>query len=129
MEPCSQGTRTRTHPVRRVSYRLPRDLRDRSREVIRKVKGPKGKSDWIREALAELVVVDPRLSRVGLGEALADHDVIDMVILDPASSEVLDQACLAVRRQDPLFQGVQSAVIRAALRYALERETDPYLEN
>lgn len=110
--------------MRKISYRLPRELRDRMRAVIRQGPGPKGKSEWVCRALAGLVATDPRLARVGLGEALVENDVTDAINLDDRTAELLEQACCAVRRQDPLFQGVQSAVIRAALRHALEPDIE-----
>jgi hypothetical protein len=91
------------------------------RETVLKTHGPKGKSDWMCKVVTCFVRADPRLTQVGLGEALVDNDVTDVVNFDDKTWELFEQACLTIRRQDPLFQGVQSALIRAALRYALDK--------
>lgn len=105
--------------MRKVSYRLPAPLLDQVKHSALIVYGPKGKSRWICEAIRELVDADPGLTKVGLSEALSDNDALDIVNFDETTWALFEQACLVVRRQDPFFEGVRSAVIRAAIRHRI----------
>jgi hypothetical protein len=88
-------------------------------EFVEKEYGKKGKSRWIKEAIAHLLANDAGLSSVGLGEDYETFDTSDVVIVDSATIDNLQTAITTIRRQDPLFEGVQSAVIRAAIRMRL----------
>jgi hypothetical protein len=83
--------------------------------------GRQGGSRWIREAIISLVDHDPGMSTVGLGEDRQRFPALRTLELDEASSRALEKAVLIVRSQDPLIEGVRSAVIRAAIRHRLTR--------
>jgi predicted DNA-binding protein len=104
---------------KKTTYRLPADLRQSMLESVAKEYGKKGKSRWIKEAIAELIAKDAALASVGLGEDYETHDASDVLVMDCAALEQLQTAMTTIRRQDPLFAGVQSAVIRAAIRMRL----------
>jgi len=104
---------------KKTTYRLPAELRQNMLASVAKEYGKKGKSRWIKEAIADLIVKDAGLASVGLGEDYETYDQSDVVIMDSAAYENLQTAMTTIRRQDPLFQGVQSAVIRAAIRMRL----------
>jgi len=104
---------------KKTTYRLPSALRKSMLESVAKKYGKKGKSRWINEAIEELIKNDPGLSSVGLGEDYETYDTADVVAMDSAGLESLQTAMTTIRRQDPLFEGVQSAVIRAAIRLRL----------
>jgi len=104
---------------KKTTYRLPSELRESMLESVAKEYGKKGKSRWIREAIANLIARDAGLASVGLGEDYETYDTSDVVVMDSAAFENLQTAMTTIRRQDPLFAGVQSAVIRAAIRMRL----------
>ena len=104
---------------KKTTYRLPSELRESMLKSVAREYGKKGKSRWIKEAIADLIVKDAGLSSVGLGEDYENYDASDVVVMDSATFENLQTAMTTIRRQDPLFQGVQSAVIRAAIRLRL----------
>lgn len=79
--------------------------------------GGKGKSRWVREALKQLFEDDPELVTVGLGDALETNDAEDTFYLDEEGMGFIDHAVTMVRAQDPRFEGVQSALLRAAIRW------------
>lgn len=89
-------------------------------EAVRACYGAKGKSRWIREALEELLAEDRALQSVGVGEELAKKDSADVVDLGPELPARIQGAIEILRRQDPLMEGVQSAIIRAAIRRKLK---------
>ena len=108
--------------AKKTTYRLPAGLRASMLASVAREYGKKGKSRWIKEAIAELVARDAGLSSVGLGEDYETHDTSDVLVMDGAALEQLQGAMTLIRRQDPLFEGVQSAVIRAAIRRRLVGE-------
>jgi hypothetical protein len=104
---------------KKTTYRLPSELRESMLETVAREYGKKGKSRWIKEAIAELIAKDAGFASVGLGEDYETYDTSDVLVMDGATFEKLQTAMTAIRRQDPLFEGVQSAVIRAAIRMRL----------
>lgn len=106
--------------MNKTTYRLPSGLRDTMRTVARMQYGPKGKSRWVREAIEDLLRADPALTSVGIAEDLMQHDALDVVSLEDGLRERIEAAMTTLRRQDPLMKGVQSVIIRAAIRRKLK---------
>lgn len=104
---------------KKTTYRLPSELRNSMLESVAMEYGKKGKSKWIKEAIDGLIAKDKGLTSVGLGEDYETNDASDVLVIDSATLEKLQTAMTLIRRQDPLFEGVQSAVIRAAIRMRL----------
>ena len=104
---------------KKTTYRLPSHLRKKMLESVAREYGKKGKSRWIKEAITGLITKDTGLSSVGLGEDYETYDASDVIIIDSATFERLQTAMTTIRRQDPLYEGVQSSVIRAAIRMRL----------
>lgn len=96
------------------------------REASSAVYGAKGKSRWVREALVMLAAEDPAMTSVGLGEAHFVPACSEQILLSEESEETLEKLVARVRRQDPLAEGVQSQVLRAAVRWRLERSSRPF---
>jgi hypothetical protein len=92
------------------------------RERARQLYGLKGKSRWVREAVVELLDSEPVLESVGAGEDLMQHNVLDVVDLGDELPRRIERAMVLLRRQDPLMEGVQSAIIRAAIRRRLAND-------
>jgi len=81
--------------------------------------GGKGKSRWVREALTQLFKHDPDLMNVGVGDDLEVNDAEDAFFLSMENGLAIDAAVEIIRSQYPRAEGVQSAIIRAAVRYRL----------
>ncbi|MFA6094265.1 MAG: hypothetical protein WC757_00005 [Candidatus Paceibacterota bacterium] len=104
----------------KTTYRLPNELRLKMLSVVAENYGKKKKSQWINDAIKQLIETDLTLSSVGLGEHYDIQDRTDVLLIDESTLLLLESAMLKVRRQDPLYQGVQSAIIRAAIRKKLD---------
>lgn len=107
----------------KTTVRMTRVMRDGLRIVAAKEYGGKGKSRWVREALQDLNEMDPALTTVGVGESTFVPECSDQVILGLRESDLLDELVARIRRQDPLAEGVQSQILRAAIRRRLQRST------
>lgn len=108
----------------RMTYAMQMELRDAARRAY----GGKGKSRWVRDALEKLAEEDPALTTVGLGEHDFVPECVEQVQLSDSALELLEKLVSRVRRQDPLAEGVQSQVLRAAVRLRLERSCRPAAE-
>lgn len=104
----------------KTTYRLPNELRQKMLKAVAETYGAKKKSLWINDAIKLLVDTDSILSTVGLGEFYDVYDKVDVVLIDENTQMLLETAMLKIRRQDPLYSGVQSAIIRAAIRKKLD---------
>ena len=105
----------------KTTYRLPSDLKIKMLQAVEKSYGKKKKSQWINEAINNLVKYDIGLASVGLGEHYESQDKSDVLLLDEKTFQALETAMMIVRRQDPLYEGVQSSIIRAAIRNRLDQ--------
>lgn len=105
----------------KTTYRLPSDLKMKMLQAVEKSYGKKKKSQWINEAINYLISNDIGLASVGLGEHYEIQDKSDVLLLDEKTLQALEAAMTIVRRQDPLYEGVQSSIIRAAIRNRLDQ--------
>ena len=105
----------------KTTYRLPSDLKIKMLQAVEKSYGKKKKSQWINEAINNLVKYDIGLASVGLGEHYESQDKSDVLLLDEKTFQALEAAMTIVRRHDPLYEGVQSSIIRAAIRNRLDQ--------
>jgi hypothetical protein len=106
----------------KTTVRMTSAMRESLRNAA-KAYGGKGKSRWVREALEALNADDPCLTTVGHGESAFVPECSDQVILGPGDSDLLEQMVARIRKQDPLAEGVQSQILRAAIRGRLQRST------
>lgn len=109
----------------KTTVKLSRRLRDAYFEAAVAEVGGKRKSRWVCEALATLERGDRGLATVGLGEHAFVPECAVQVSLREEDVERLRRLVEQVRRQDPLAEGVQSQVLRAAIRWRLERSPGP----
>ena len=99
---------------------MPLNLKTTLRQVVADDGyGGKGKSRWVREALTQLFKHDPDLMNVGVGDDLEVNDAEDAFFLSMENGLAIDAAVEIIRSQYPRAEGVQSAIIRAAVRYRL----------
>ncbi len=72
------------------------------------------------EAFYHLLLDDPNLETVGVGESLGEELTHQLSWDVPsATQQRLDDAITKVRRADPRMEGVKSAIIRAAIRHTV----------
>ena len=109
----------------KTTVKLSRRLRDAFFAAAVAEFGAKGKSRWVCEALVALEQGDRGLATVGLGEHAFVSECAVQVSLRDEDAERLRRLVEHVRRQDPLAEGVQSQVLRAAIRWRLDRSPGP----
>lgn len=109
----------------KTSVRLTLEMQRALRQAAVVAYGAKGKSRWVREALEMLEREDPAMTSVGFGEARFVPECAEQVFLREADAERVERLVARVRRQDPLAEGVQSQLLRAAIRWRLSRTCCP----
>jgi len=106
--------------LKRVACRMPLTLKTTLRQAVADDGyGGKGKSRWVREALTQLFEHDPDLMNVGVGDDLEVNDAEDAFFLSMENGLAIDAAVEVIRSQYPRAEGIQSAIVRAAVRYRL----------
>jgi hypothetical protein len=82
------------------------------------------KSRWICAAIHSLFAEDPGLAGVGAGEDLEAFDLVEPLQLDDDTYALIGRAHMIMLESDPQLvgKGVQSSVVRAAIRSAVRRK-------
>lgn len=111
--------------MKSTTVKVPADLREQYLAEAERTYGKLGKSRWICAALEDLEEGDPALQTVGLGEAELTGESRIQLQLREDDQERLDRLVVKVRRQDPRAEGVQSQILRAAIRWKLARSRGP----
>ncbi len=81
--------------------------------------GIRGRSRWLCEQIGELIRKDPALETVSAGEALDEFPLYQSIQVDETTDELIERAYHVVRSIDPMADGIQGALIRAAIRRAV----------
>jgi predicted DNA-binding protein len=83
--------------------------------------GLRGKSKWVAEAIHLFLKQSNfvEFAEQGIDINQAELTEIEAFYLDHDVIERVKKASIAIRKQYPLFEGVQSALIRAAVIYRL----------
>lgn len=110
---------------RKITVRFSKRLKTEMQQAIIHLEyGLHGKSRWLEEAIA-LFLEQPNyleLVETGIDIHQADLTHIEAFYLDHKTVSKLKSALVAVRVKYPLFEGVQSALIRACVIYSLYRQ-------
>jgi hypothetical protein len=108
--------------TKKITVRFPKRLKAEMQAVlIQSGYGLHGKSRWLKEALATFLLqpgfVDYVESGIDINQAALSE--VEAFYLDQDTILMLKNAFVQVRVKYPLFEGVQSALIRSAVVYAL----------
>ena len=80
----------------------------------------KRKSLWVEEALFSVRSHDPDLSQSLVGDRAQGRNTRQMIIaLGPEAHDVLKDLIIRLRLQVPTIEGVQSLVLRCAMRFRI----------
>ena len=113
--------------MRKTTYRLPSKLRNEMWACL-KYEGysSRSKSRWVREALVEYLDKDKDrgFTRVGLSDDIEPNVTVEVIYLNDELFKRIKEATTIIRKQTPLIEGVQSAIIRAAVRWRIENRYD-----
>lgn len=108
--------------IKKVSVRFPERLkREMHTSLINSGHGLHGKSKWLKGVIKSFVSKPNFIDYVQNGIPInqADLSQTEAFYLDAETIEILKKAFIHIRAIDPLFEGVQSALIRSAIVYHL----------
>jgi len=80
---------------------------------------PRRISRWICEQIHSLFASDPNLLSVGAGDGLQRHTTLFVLRVDEKTQELIERGFDILRSQDPRYEGVQAALVRAAIRHGI----------
>lgn len=108
--------------TKKITVRFPRKLKaEMQASLIKSGYGLHGKSRWLKEAITTFVRQSDFVDFVEHGIDINQAELLDVeaFYLDQQTIELLTNAIVRVRVKYPLFEGVQSALVRAAVVYVL----------
>lgn len=95
-----------------VPENLQRELRQ---HVIKDNYGLRGKSTWVAEAITKLLAMTNYIELVRYGDEMKGFEKVETVVLDRDMKKKLDDAIIAIRKEYPTLEGVQSRIVRTAI--------------
>src|SRR5687768_10312340 len=108
--------------TKKLTVRFPKRLKtEMQAALIQSGYGLHGKSRWLRETLVSFLKQPNFIDYVEHGIDLnqADLTEVEAFYLDTEVIQMMKDAFIQVRVKHPLFEGVQSALIRASVVYQL----------
>ena len=105
----------------KIALRVPPALSDEvDGAMTRHGYSRKRKSLWVEEALFSLRNHDPDLSQSLVGDRAQGQNTRQMILaLGPEAHDVLKDLIIRLRLQVPTIEGVQSLVLRCAMRFRI----------
>lgn len=108
--------------TKKVTVRFPKRLKlEMQTALVNSGLGLHGKSKWLKKVITLFLSRPNFVECVEHGVYLnqAELSEVEAFYLDTETMEMLKTAFVHVRTHNPLFEGVQSALIRAAIVYNL----------
>lgn len=108
--------------IKKITVRFPKRLKaEMQKALIQSGYGLHGKSRWLQEAITEFLEQSHFVDYVenGIDINQAELSEMESFYLYPQTLHMLKHAFVKIRIKYPLFEGVQSALIRAAVVYRL----------
>jgi hypothetical protein len=108
--------------TKKVTVRFPKRLKaEMLNALVKSGYGLRGKSKWLGEAI-QLFLKQPNFvefAEQGIDINQAELTEVEAFYLDTETIQHVKNASIDIRVKYPLFEGVQSALIRAAVIYRL----------
>ena len=108
--------------TKKITVRFPKRLKaEMQAALIKSGYGLHGKSRWLKEAINAFLLQPSFVDYVehGIDINQAELSEVEAFYLDSDTIQMMKNAFMKVRVKYPLFEGVQSAIIRAAVIYNL----------
>ena len=108
--------------TKKITVRFPKRLKaEMQAALVKSGYGLHGKSRWLKEAIATFLRQPDFVDYVenGIDINQAELSEVEAFYLDIDTIQILKHAFVKVRVKYPLFEGVQSALLRSAVIYSL----------
>lgn len=108
--------------TKKITVRFSRRMKSEMQSaLIKSGYGLRGKSRWLTEAITIFLKLKDFVDYVDQGININQAELceVEAFYLNIATIQLLKDAYLQIRVQNPLFEGIQSALIRAAVIYYL----------
>ena len=118
--------------TKKITVRFSKRLKSEMQAaLVKSGYGLHGKSKWLKEAVTTYLNQADFFDYIeqGIDANQAELSEVEAFYLDQATIQVVKDAFIKVRVKHPLFEGVQSTIIRAAVIYALAKIIFPGKKN
>lgn len=106
----------------KITFVVPQKLQqDMRQQIIADGYGMRGKSQWITEAIENLLKMQDYSNFVQYGNELHGFQKSETIVVLPKLKKALDQAIINIRQFHPTLEGVQSRIIRTSILQRLIR--------
>lgn len=108
--------------TKKITVRFPKRLKvEMQKSLIESGYGLRGKSRWLKEGIINFLMQPNFFDSVEHGSDINQAELLELeaFYLDMDTIKILKNGFVKVRENYPLFEGVQSAVIRAAVVHRL----------
>jgi len=108
--------------TKKITVRFPKRMKSEMQlTLVKGGYGLNGKSRWLKESISTFLKLKDFIDYVdqGININQAELSEVEAFYLDIETIQMLKDAYLQVRVNNPLFEGIQSALIRTAVVYQL----------
>lgn len=106
----------------KITFVIPTRLQDEFKsKIIKDGYENKGKSQWVTEAIEELLVTQSFPELVKLNDAMKGFEKLESVVISKELKTQLDEAIISIRKMYPDIEGVQSRILRTAIMQRILR--------
>jgi hypothetical protein len=106
----------------KITFVVPERLKlDLHQQIISDSYGLRGKSKWVSESIHSLLRLENFKDLVQCGDELHGFEKVETIVVPIEIKRELDTAVVALRREYPLLEGVQSRIIRTSILQRLIR--------
>lgn len=100
----------------KVSFVIPENLqKDLKERIVHDGYSLKGKSQWVAEAIEQLLKVNNFVDLVKVNDEMRGFEKFESVLIDRRLKSQLEQSIISIRKKYPEIEGVQSRIMRTAI--------------
>jgi hypothetical protein len=100
----------------KIAFALPAALqKDFKEQVVKDNYGLRGKSEWVSEAIVNLLKMKDLAEFVKLNDEMQGFTELESIVVTRSIKKQLDEGVINIRKQYPALEGVQSRIVRTAI--------------
>lgn len=100
----------------KISFVIPEGLqKDLKERIVLDGYSLKGKSQWVVEAVEQLLKINSYIDLVKVNDAMHGFEKFESILVERKLKTQLDESVINIRRKYPDIEGVQSRIMRTAI--------------
>lgn len=100
----------------KISFVIPESLQKDLRErIVLDGYTLKGKSQWVAEAVEQLLKVNSYIDLVKVNDVMHGFEKFESILIERKLKSQLEESIISIRKKYPEMDGVQSRIMRTAI--------------